>query len=625
MYIGPGTLIENRYLIQREIGQGGIGVIYLAYHVPLKKNVVVKKAARGTKSDFRTEVDILKNLHYPGIPQVYDFLEIDGYVYTVMEYVEGNDLSYYLRRNARVSETILLDWFEKLTEILDYIHTLEIPYYHSDIKPENIMITTKGEPFLIDFNISLRAGEARVKGLSPYYSAPEQYKQAEYISIYHNDGGISVDQRMDIYSLGASFYAIMSGRMPAIHGGEIIPLTEMDLPYSMACRALIDKAMQVDPAKRFQSASAMLKAVRNVVVMDPEYHRLTTMQLLFATPFMFFLILGIILILHGNSLKKVEKYNSSWSEYVQRYQKNDYDNALDKGYELLRDPDMSGLLDDDRDRKMELLHSIGDIYFDKEMYSAAVDYYWDAAQLSRSADFYRDLAVANARSGDVDAAYLALDQAMYNGLDNMTEQYIKAEILAIENRYSEAISVLSTVRNDTFDSDLRTRSGILLAKMYQNNNDAAASAEILRLIISETESRTAYRMLADIDMKLADKGGRGDSENSYLREACSCYEHLYNMYNPSYEDQINYALCLRYLGQYERSNRVLDTLLDVYESDSRAEMWKCYNLVSLRRSLLIGSDTELTALYEQLKRDYLVNGSEDMREDMATLDRIIGR
>ena len=624
MYIGPGTLIENRYLIKREIGQGGIGVIYLAYHVPLKKDVVVKKAARGTKKDFRSEVDILKNLHFRGIPQVYDFLEIDGYVYTVMEYVEGHDLSYYIKRNVRVSEAILLEWLEKLTEILDYIHTLETPYYHSDIKPENIMITTKGEPFLIDFNISLRAGESRVKGLSPYYSAPEQYEQAEHISMYHDDGGITVDQRMDIYSLGASFYTIMSGRMPEINGGNRISLTEMELPYSMAFRALIDKAIQVDPAKRFQSASAMLKAVRNVVVMDPEYHRLTVLQLFLAAPLAFFLILGIIFILHGNSLIKMEKYNSAWSEYVLRYQKNDYDNALDKGYELLRNTDMSRLLDDDPERKMELLHSIGDIYFDKEMYSAAAEYYRDAAQLSSNAEFYRDLAVASARSGEVDAAYMALDSAMYNGLDKMTEQYIKAEILAIENKYGEAISVLTAVRNSTFDSDLRTRSGILLARMYQNNNDTTASADVLRSIISESESRTAYRMLAKLDMDLADAGGRIDRENSFLREACNCYEHLYNMYNPTYEDQINFALCLRYLGQYTRSNTVLDDLLSIYSRDSRAEMWKCYNLLNLK-SVSRENDAELIELYEQLKYDFIVNGSEDMREDMETLGRIIGR
>ena len=624
MYIGPGTLIENRYLIKREIGQGGIGVIYLAYHVPLKKDVVVKKAARGTKKDFRSEVDILKNLHFRGIPQVYDFLEIDGYVYTVMEYVEGHDLSYYIKRNVRVSEAILLDWLEKLTEILDYIHTLETPYYHSDIKPENIMITTKGEPFLIDFNISLRAGESRVKGLSPYYSAPEQYEQAEHISMYHDDGGITVDQRMDIYSLGASFYTIMSGRMPEINGGNRISLTEMELPYSMAFRALIDKAIQVDPAKRFQSASAMLKAVRNVVVMDPEYRRLTVLQLFLAVPLAFFLILGIIFILHGNSLIKMEKYNSAWSEYVLRYQKNDYDNALDKGYELLRNTDMSRLLDDDPERKMELLHSIGDIYFDKEMYSAAAEYYRDAAQLSSNAEFYRDLAVASARSGEVDAAYMALESAMYNGLDKMTEQYIKAEILAIENKYGEAISVLTAVRNSTFDSDLRTRSGILLARMYQNNNDTTASADVLRSIISESESRTAYRMLAKLDMDLADAGGRIDRENSFLREACNCYEHLYNMYNPTYEDQINFALCLRYLGQYTRSNTVLDDLLSIYSRDSRAEMWKCYNLLNLK-SVSRENDAELIELYEQLKYDFIVNGSEDMREDMETLGRIIGR
>ena len=625
MYIGQGTLIENRYLIKKEIGQGGIGVIYLAYHVPLKKNVVVKKAARGTKNDYRTEVDILKNLHYPGIPQVYDFLEIDGYVYTVMEYVEGHDLSYYIRNSIHIPEKYLLDWIERLTEILDYIHTLDTPYYHSDIKPGNIMITGKGEPFLIDFNISVSSGEKRIKGISPYYSAPEQHKQAESIMLYHDDGGIVVDHRADIYSLGASFYTLMCGRLPGVTEEDTVPLTLMDLPYSMAFRALIDKAMREDPKKRFQSAAAMLKSIRNIVVMDPEYHRLTNMQIFLTVPFALFLIIGIILVLSGTNLSRQEKYNTIWSEYVLRYQENNYDAALDIGYELLRDSEMSALMDKDPRRKTELCHSIGDIYFDKEMYSAAADYYDDAADLSKSADAYRDLAVASARSGDIDTAYYAIEMAKEEGLDYETEQYIKAEILTLQKNYSEAEDILESVLENATDEDLKNRSSLLLAEAYRQDNNVKRAKEVLRGIISEQDNKYALRMLAQLNMDSAAVERSPSRGRSDIGEACSCYERLCNMYNPSYEDRINYALCLRYLEQYTQSNEVLDDILSIFERDSRAEMWKCYNLISLSRDNSTATNADLKEEYERLKQDYPVNGSNDMKEDMETLERIIGR
>ena len=145
------------YTIIRHLGKGGIGEIYLAYHENLRKQVIVKKVKDHCVDimDSRIEVDILKNLHHRYLPQVYDFIQVNGGIYTVMDYIPGYDLEYYCNRQMHFSEEQLLFWMQQLLEVLDYLHTRKPPILHCDIKPANIMIQEDGDICLIDFNIRL--------------------------------------------------------------------------------------------------------------------------------------------------------------------------------------------------------------------------------------------------------------------------------------------------------------------------------------------------------------------------------------------------------------------------------------------------------------------------------------
>ena len=174
-------VIASTYEVIREIGSGGGGVVYLARHNRLNKYVVLKAYKRKlkTKKDvLRREVDALKNLSHTYIPQVYDFLEEDGSVYTVMDYIEGESLDRPLQRGERFTQPQIVKWSCQLLEALDYLHGRP-PHgiLHSDVKPANIMLTPEGDIKLIDFNIALALGEdgaVRV-GHSPGYASPEHY------------------------------------------------------------------------------------------------------------------------------------------------------------------------------------------------------------------------------------------------------------------------------------------------------------------------------------------------------------------------------------------------------------------------------------------------------------------
>ena len=120
----PGEVLSGLYQVVDEIGKGGAGIIYRAYHLNLHKYVVVKKI----KDNFvgvlnaRGEVDILKSLHHTCLPQVYDFLQIGNDIYTVMDYIEGHDLKYYIDGGYRFEEAALWSWLAQLTDVLEYLH-----------------------------------------------------------------------------------------------------------------------------------------------------------------------------------------------------------------------------------------------------------------------------------------------------------------------------------------------------------------------------------------------------------------------------------------------------------------------------------------------------------------------
>ncbi len=155
--IRQGTYLNGTYRLLEEIGSGGGGIVYKAYHERLQTYVVVKKMKEQVRGllDGRVEVDILKNIKHTYLPRVYDFLQIGGEIYTVMDFIPGQSLDKVLKQNRRIPQELILKWMTQLAEALDYLHGRTPPVIHSDIKPSNIMVTPEGNICLIDFNISL--------------------------------------------------------------------------------------------------------------------------------------------------------------------------------------------------------------------------------------------------------------------------------------------------------------------------------------------------------------------------------------------------------------------------------------------------------------------------------------
>lgn len=323
-----GQLIADTYEIFQEIGAGGAGIVYLGQHVRLKKLIVLKadkRTLRAGAETLRREVEMLKNLSNTYIPQVYDFVQEDGIVYTVMDYIEGESLDKMLKRGERPPQAVVVKWACQLLDALHYLHTRP-PYgiLHGDIKPANIMVKPDGNICLIDFNIALALGEngAVQVGYSRGYASPEHYgvsfaentasdqdcatetevedtltampgtesaaMSKSVASVTANSTGrrgsgsrealrsrrghrVMLDVRSDIYSAGATLYHLFSGVRPAAEAPAVRALGAELVSPQIA--VILQKAMQPDPDLRYQTAAEMLQAFQSLYQTDPRVRR----------------------------------------------------------------------------------------------------------------------------------------------------------------------------------------------------------------------------------------------------------------------------------------------------------------------------------------------------------------
>lgn len=338
-------IVSGMYQIIKQIGSGGGGNVFLAYHMRLDKNVVLKADKRklSTRPELlRIEVDVLKHLSHTYIPQVYDFFEENGTVYTVMEYIEGESFDRALKRGESFSQTQVIKWGKQLLEALSYLHSPihgDPPhgYTHSDIKPANLMLTPRGDICLIDFNISLALGEETIIGRSEGYASPEHYGldfsgddedtpllrtgSFKRTSTSSSTAGSSYrlttpDVRSDIYSVGATLYHLLSGRRPASHAKKVVPLSEKD--YSPELVRIIKKAMEPNPNRRYQTADEMLEAFREIRKHDVRVLRMKLERRIVCTALTVLCLVGTGISFIG--LKRMETVEN-WKKLAE-YSKN---------------------------------------------------------------------------------------------------------------------------------------------------------------------------------------------------------------------------------------------------------------------------------------------------------------
>jgi formylglycine-generating enzyme required for sulfatase activity len=260
MPLTAGQTLNIRYRIIRLLSQGGFGAVYQAWDSNLGRQVAIKEnlhTGEQSQRQFIQEAQLLAGLSHPNLPRVTDYFLIPGVgQYLVMDFIEGQDLKELLARQAgALPEAQVLAWIDQVCQALDYLHRQNPPIIHRDIKPANIRITPLGQVMLVDFGIAKlfdagRGTTAGARAVTPGYSPIEQY------------GIGKTDPRSDLYALGATLYTLLSGQEPVesvqrVTGDTLIPAQRLNPALSANSLQVLDRALQMNPAMRYQSAAEL--------------------------------------------------------------------------------------------------------------------------------------------------------------------------------------------------------------------------------------------------------------------------------------------------------------------------------------------------------------------------------
>jgi len=291
----PETILQGRYRIVRQLGQGGMGAVYEAIDQRLDTTVALKEtlfADERLRKQFEREARLLARLHHPALPRVSDhFSEGDGQ-FLVMQYIPGDDLSEMMtRKRGPFPANQVLTWADQLLDALDYLHTQDPQIVHRDIKPQNLKLTSRGQIILLDFGLAKgQAGEiSRVTTAASIFGYTPNYAPLEQIQ------GLGTDTRSDLYSLGATLYHLLTGVKPpdaltraaAIVNGQPDPLvkaSEANAAVAPEVDQVLAKAMAQNREQRYATADNMGKALHSAGQASTVVERGEAQTVLFPPP-----------------------------------------------------------------------------------------------------------------------------------------------------------------------------------------------------------------------------------------------------------------------------------------------------------------------------------------------------
>lgn len=521
----PGEIIGGVYQIADEIGRGGIGIIYRAYHLNLQKYVVVKKIKDNFQGalEARAEVDILKSLHHSCLPQVYDFLQIGTEVYTVMDYIDGHDLQYYIDRGYRFEEETLWSWIQQLCEVLDYLHKHGI--LHLDIKPANIMLSSEGNIYLIDFNISLSGQDEELIGISQHYAAPEQYRKWLAILYGNSEGDTLLDERTDIYSLGAVFYHMMTGVKPTVEISQMIPIENYRLDYSENLVSLISWMMTPEKEKRCKNAGKLLGTIQRLRRTAAEKRTLNVVFYGMLTGILILLaVTGILFFRSRFFVSSSDRVLIADQEKRMQtlYDGGDYKTAYEEGLQFLNEK--SNELRKLKGAEQVFLEILANCSLEMGDYGNALDFAEHLLDLEENFRYYSIAAIASAYSGDFETAEIYLQKSQQLKGNPVLLGKIQAEMKAAQGDIIGAI------------------------RAYQN-------------LSGQGDENAILRRVGVLSLKAA------DVEISYIQTAIDSYRKLIDRQEASYVDRMNLVSAYLMCGMNEKAAYVLQEMIVLYPED----------------------------------------------------------
>lgn len=601
--------IANTYEVIAQIGMGNSGIVYKARHRNLDKFVVLKKIKANAINiaDNRAEADVLKNLKHAYLPQVMDFVEDNGDIYTVMELISGNSFKQYLDAGTAFPEKSEIIWMKQVAATLCYLHNQKPPIIHSDLKPGNIMLTNSGNVCLIDFNISFSlGGNGFVNGYTKNYASPEQIRAWKYNQTQPNPSlRKKIDKRSDIYSMGATFYHIVTGSKPMPDdNGYVQDIREKKPEMNQLFGAVIMKCLEPDLKKRYQRAEDVLYDLQTMAQTSKEYRSLLRKQKIISGVLAGGMILFAGLALAGYfriDSEKMARYEDNVTQEEKCIKNGDYDQLdeyyqqavklypgkmdayLQKALALNRQKEYEdcinfintnilnskSVMNDDSEDSVYYL--LGDCYSQLEDYEQAAEYYNSAIEANpENGNYYRDGAIMEAYCGNTDKAQELMETAKEKGLDTTEVNYVDGEIKYSKGDYEDARSIFQKCIEDSDDAYIQMRSYIMEAKCIDKQDDSVdgkkRKMKLLKKAKKELPKENNIGILEELAQTYSDLGNdTGDID--YYQKALSVFEQIQSQGMGNYSTGYNISVLYQNMGDYDSAERELMQLLDNYGED----------------------------------------------------------
>ena len=622
-----GKVLAKRYTIVEKLGHGGYGDVYRAFDANLQLDVVVKKLKDLTESENggREEVDVLKQLHQENLPTVFDFFVEDGQAYTVMSLIPGQDLEEVREKYPRFNQKQVLYWAKQLARALAYLHTRKPSIIHSDIKPSNIMLKPDGDVCLIDFNISLAitGDNSYATGTSNGFSPPEQYpdfgfyleetgaqlynneyddRTSQAVTIMRNTIGNGIDERSDIYSLGATLYTLITGKKPSSHYWNNESILDKNVNISPGFAHIIDKMMQLDPDDRYQNGVELLDALDNIIELDDRFIELKRKRRGHRAITFLMFVTSACLMVSGYFIRKREldiEYNSVINEIRDNISNGDYDidNLLDEaqsilpkridayeakieslyksgkynecisyGTDAIDSPKYDVITKDDKDSLGNMFYIVGNAYYENEDYSSAIANFQKAIEYNATNPlFYRDISISEAKNGNTEDAITYLNYAVDHGLEEDSIQMAKGEIEFSKSNYDLAIESFERAFELSTDDSVKRRDMVLEINTYKKmgNESLDKAIEFMKNREGEFGDSSPYLIESMADMYAR----KGDYQN-----AATYLSKLKNMGDISLRTYSNIAIVYQNMGDMSNARTYLNEMIDTYPNEYESYM-----------------------------------------------------
>lgn len=250
--------MKRDYRKIRPIGKGGMSSVWLAEDTTLGKRWAVKEIAKKKIENvaaFHRETELLKKLDHPALPRLVDIWEEREAYFLVMDYVEGKSLWELVRNEGVVEQRQVAVWGAVVCDVLTYLHERTPPVIFRDMKPSNLMLTSKKEIKLIDFGIAREFKPEKSEDTTCLgtrgYASPEQWS------------GRQTDARSDIYSLGVTMYFLLTGKEPSKPPYEIQPIRKVNKRLSDGLERIILKCCETNPERRYCDCQELKRDLQN--------------------------------------------------------------------------------------------------------------------------------------------------------------------------------------------------------------------------------------------------------------------------------------------------------------------------------------------------------------------------